>query len=142
MTPAESIAALNAAIAAQQAAAKAVSTAESTALTVHAADWLERARTAIPTPDGAIEEHTPLSEIGRRYTGCMVRHVTKLLSITPAGGVRLQRITQQAGSSHVPAFDRLALLAEPVGPAKVEEFTHAGNTRNAETWRKRFGIKP
>ena len=127
MTPAESLAAL-------VLARKQVHAAERTALTVLALDWLTRAREAFPTPDGAIEEHTPIKWIADRHRSYLMRVVTELVKVTPAGGVRIKQTSQ----STVIKVDNATASMGSIAPATVRESTHAGNTSDGREWREKF----
>lgn len=127
MTPAESLAALDH-------ARKQVRAAERTALTVLALDWLSRAREAFPTPNGAIEEHTPVGQIAAGNRSHLMRVVTELVKVTPAGGVRIKQTSQ----STVIRVDNATEIMGPISAPTVHESTHAGNTRDGQEWREKF----
>ena len=127
MTPAESLAALDL-------ARKQPHAAERTALTVLALDWLTRAREAFPTPDGAIEEHTPIKWIADGHRSFFMRVVTELVKVTPAGGVRIRQTSQ---STRI-RVDNATEIMGPISAPTVRESTHAGNTRDGQEWREKF----
>ena len=141
MTPTESITALNAAIAAQQAAAKAVHAAEKAACIAHEQDWIARARTIYPAPDGHHEDvRTNYDGYGGGQT---LRTVTALDSTTPAGSLRLRHHRQRIVPGSMHGVDKwcAAYRADPCA-VRVEDETINARSRDAADWRERFGVKP
>ena len=136
MTPAEAIAARDAAEIALIAAKRDHFNAQRAVIEAHHNAWLDRAREVYPTPLNAIEE----ASLTRGFAEALIstRTIWTFDSRTPGGWLRLIKRTQTARADSDDDFGLAAYLRRPVWHLRVETVTVRTRTYEYDQWVKRF----